>query len=303
MIHHIMIPFLLDLYNIRDSAEVQALIGDSKIDRKFLANGPLINRYLVRRVISTLSIDGYRFPTIAPRDDPQRIKIQAKLRDQLEQPIDTQIDNDTLDRLASAVRGERGESEIALLTQQAIGQLFDRAYKADIASWNAARALDNATRQKNPIISLFNWISGRITRARQILLRKVGRSLAGVHATGIAIHNLVRGFKQMRKLYADHRSRDILSTETVVSKCIFVPTIILRQASSAGKLGEHDFQPGTLFLLHLAGAYADAPGANIAFNANTWARCPAANFVPQLLGTVWKRAKGSKAIDVTRNTI
>jgi hypothetical protein len=299
MIHHIVIPFLLDLYTVSDPSEVRQFAIEKKLDRKFIPKGPLINRYLVRRVISILSVDGTRLPTMAPRDDPERTRSQAKLRDQLEPPIDTQIDSETLNSLASAIRGERAESEIALLTQQAIGQLFDRTYRADETSWDAAQTLDNATRQTNPIISIIGLLSGRITRARQTLLRKVGQSPAGVHATGIAVHNLVRGFKQMRKLYACEG----LSPETVVSKCIFVPRSVLRQASSTGKLGKHDFQPGTLFLLHLARAYADAPSASIAFNANTWAQCPAANFVPQLLGTVWQRAKENKTIEGIPNII
>ena len=55
---------------------------------------------------------------------------------------------------------------------------------------------------------------------------------------------------------------------------------------------------GTLVILGLEAARERTPGRDVEFMAGNWAQCPAAAFVPALLGAVWKRAIAVLAAEV-----
>src|SRR5215470_16259094 len=98
------------------------------------------------------------------------------------------------------VRGASGAPALGPATQQAIGRLFATDYKASPESWAAAGVLDAAVHTRNPLRAILLHLSGRLQRSRRLLADLAHGDLAGVHATGIAVHNLVRGFERMREL-------------------------------------------------------------------------------------------------------
>ena len=132
-------------------------------------------------------------------------------------------------------------------------------------------------------------LSGRLQRSRRLLADLVKNDLAGVHATGIAVHNLVRGFERMRELWSDPRWR-LRSADAVVEQCMFAPPSVLRQATMPGATVAGAVRPGTLVVLELDAARARTPGRDVELMMGTWAQCPAAAFVPALLRVVWERA-------------
>src|SRR5262249_61798351 len=180
-------------------------------------------------------------------------------------------------------------------TQHAVGRLFVADYRSNSKSWAAAVTLNTAVQTRDPVRSLFLILSGRLKRARALLAEMVGGDLAGVHATGIAVHNLARGFERMRELWSDPHRRVRSATDAVVAQCLFAPPSVLRQATMPGVTVAGAMRQGTLVVLQLDAAHERTPGPEVEFMVGSWAHCPAAAFVPALLGVVWGRAVAAEA--------
>lgn len=285
------IPGLVDIKKVDDKADIRTLSLDTRLDRRFEARGPLVNRFLMRRINGAMRIDGKPLPAVAPRGDAERASRQAALRHRLDPANGTLWDDATVAALVAAVRGEPGAPEIGPAAQQAVGRLFAFNYIGDRASWQAAKDLDDAVRTRNPLRSIQLHITGRLRRARKLLARRVDGDLAGTHATGIAVHNLVRGFATMRDLWRERHPRP--SADEAVARCLFAPQMVMRQATEKGGTLAGEVRPGTLLMYQLDTIRAHAPGADAVFMAGTWAECPAVAFVPALLRVVWERAVAS----------
>jgi len=290
MANRIHLPGLVDLATVEDKAELRALAADDRLDRGCKLPGTLVNRLMMGHAARTLRFDGKPLPTVAPRNDPQRAASQAALRARLD-PAKPLWDNATIAALVAAVRGTRGADAIGPATQQAIGRLFDPHYVGDGESWQAALDLDGALRR--PLRGLVLLLTGRLARARNELSRRVGGDLAGVHGTGLAVHNLVRGFETMRDLW---RRKPRPSADDAVRQCLYAPGTVLRQATSRGSTAMGDVRAGTVVRLQLDTVRAQSPGdPEVVFMAGTWAECPAIAFVPALLRAVWDGALAAKA--------
>ena len=73
------IPGLIDLVRADTRSDIRGLANDSRLDRRFEARGPLINRILVERIRNVLRIDGVPLPSVAPRQDAERVRTQDAL--------------------------------------------------------------------------------------------------------------------------------------------------------------------------------------------------------------------------------
>lgn len=291
MIRHILIPFAADIHRVSDPQEIATLNERDDLDRGFAAKGPLINRFLMRRVVSVLTFSGGRLPSIAARGDEARQASQRALQARLDgKAVEDLVGNDALARLAELIQTDANAESFGPAVQQAVGLLFNGDYRATRESWKAALTLDTAVRSRNPLVYAFLMLSGRLRAAKRILAAAVNGDLAGVHATGIAVHNLVQGFMAMRGMRSDAFVSATASADAAAAKCIFAPPGVLRQAVAHGSAGGRTYEPGTLFLLNLAAAYDRSPSAAMAFGAGAWPHCPAAKFVPALLRAVWLRA-------------
>jgi hypothetical protein len=290
MAKRIHLPGLVDLATVEDKVELRALAADDRLDRGGKLPGPLVNRLLMGHAARTLRFGGKLLPTIASRDEPQRAASQAALRARLD-PAKPLWDDATIAALVAAVRGIKGADAIGPATQQAIGRLFDPQYIGDAESWQAALDLDAGLRR--PLRGLMLLLSGRLARARDQLSRRVGGDLAGVHGTGLAVHNLVRGFETMRDLW---RRQPRPSADDAVRQCLYAPVTALRQATSRGSTAIGDVRAGTVVRLQLDAVRAQSPGdPEVVFMAGTWAECPAIAFVPALLRAVWDGALATRA--------
>ena len=285
------IPGLVDLIRVDVGADIRALADDSRLDRGFEARGPLINRLLIDRVRSVMRLDGAPLPSVAPRQDRARASAQDALRRRLDPAAGKPLwDDETIAGLAAAVRGDAGAPAIGPAAQQAAGRLFAAEYRGSTESWEAARVLDTAVHTRNPLQWIHLRMSGRVAQARRLLATLVNGDRAGVHATGIAVHNLVRGFERMRELWAGPGERTRPADE-IVAQCLFAPPSVLRQATMPGVTVAGEVRAGTLVLLELDAARARTPGPELEFMLGHWAQCPAAAFVPALLRAVWERSR------------
>ena len=285
------IPGLIDLVQADARADIRGLADDARLDRKFEPRGPLINRLLVLRIRSVLRLAGAPLPSVAPRDDARRMRAQEELRRRLDPAAGKPLwDEETIAALVGAVHGAPGAPPLGPAAQQAVGRLFAADYKASPQSWAAAGVLDAAVHTRNPLQAAFLQLSGRLRHSRRLLADLVHGDLAGVHATGIAVHNLVRGFERMRELWKEPRWRSPTAVDAVVEQCVFAPPSVLRQAAMPGATVCGAVRAGTLVVLELGAARERAAGRDVEFMLGNWAQCPAAVFVPALLQAVWKRA-------------
>jgi hypothetical protein len=289
----IRIPFLIDLKRADTEPDIRALVPDQRLDRDFLSRGPLVNRMLVGRIDEALRVDGKPLPSVAPRGDQERARSQAALHARLDPAKGPLWDDETLGRLVGAVRGSAG-ADIGPAVQQAVGRLFDKHYVGDADSFQAAKDLDDAVHAVNPVRLFMLKRLGQLRRSRRLLTERVNGDLAGVHGTGIAVHNIVRGLEHMRELW---RRAPRPSADEVVRACLFAPKTVLRQATGKGGTIAGDVRPGTLVLLELEKARGVSPSAETVFMAGTWAECPAGAFVAALIRAVWEGALAAEAVE------
>lgn len=291
MARAVRIPGLADLLVVSDPDEIKALAQDDRLDRRFSARGPLLNLILTHRIRSLLEVDGIRLPAVAPRHDPRRAARQRELETALlPQPGGRAWADEDEAALARWVGGAGDKVEIGPLVQGIIGRLFEPGYPASPESYAAACLLDRAPRARNPLLLAWWQISGRLMRARRLLARLVNGDPAGVHATGIAMHTLVRAFEAMRQLTAEPGLRSRLSAEAMLASCLVAPVSVLRQATELAVRPAGELRPGTLVVLELEAARARHPGPELALMTESWSRCPAHAWVPALLRAVWARA-------------
>ena len=83
MSRRLRIPGLVDLIRIDDPAMIAAASSDARLDRDFAGGGPLINRWIARRIRRSLRTPTSPLPSVSPRDYPERAKRQAALQKRL----------------------------------------------------------------------------------------------------------------------------------------------------------------------------------------------------------------------------
>ncbi|RLP26169.1 hypothetical protein [Mesorhizobium sp. YM1C-6-2] len=295
MTRRLRIPGLVDLIRIDDPAVIAAASADARLDRDFSGGGPLINRWIAGRIRRSLRTPTAPLPSVSPRDHPGRAEQQAALQSRLGALVSKgAVATDHVAELAAYVRGERPESAVGPLVQEAIGRLFADRYSSSDHTWRAACVLDAAPRNMNPLRALWWAVTGALRRAQHVLSDAAGGDSAGVHATAVAVHSLVRSLRQMRRLWLEPGLRDRITTDAAVMRSLRAPESVPRRWSAPASTIWGNLPAGTLALFELDAARARDPDADIIFMAASWSRCPAAAWTTALLKDVWKRAQSGE---------
>jgi hypothetical protein len=297
------VPGVLDVYEVSDPKEIEALNRDPRIDRQFDSRTCPLNWLFVKRSLSVLSHAGKRFPTMSPRDSTERKSAQEALWNRLNLKVaQVRLGPEELEPMAQWVRGNGDQESLGLPAQQILGRLFSEAFVATPASWAAATTLVKAPRSSN-VPKLIWWvISGKVRRAKQELAGMVNDDLSGVNAIGIAVHNLVNSLRRMRLLYSDVNLRPTLSLLDAVDRCLAAPKSVFRQATVAGELKGSQFSNNSLFILNIGDAARLEGAGALVFMRDSWSACPAEQWVPAMLEGVWLRATApSQASTAGRN--
>ncbi|MCG5508753.1 hypothetical protein [Ectothiorhodospira lacustris] len=279
---------LIDLLWVEQPREILELAQDRRLDREFLPQGPWLNRLLARGIRRHLQLDGQPLPPLAPIGDERPNAAQITLAQSLEGPPCSQAD---LEALAAYVARGNTLDGPGVLVQGIVGRLFNGDYRADPQSYRDACLLDTAARTLNPWRQ-WRWRrSGDVDQARARLAEKVDRDPVALHATAIAVHNLVAALERMRRL-AMERPRTLahITPAAAASRCLAAPGTVLRQARTHGNHAVGSFAPGTLILFRLETARARSLRHDVAFLTHTWSRCPAAAWAPRLLSEAWRKA-------------
>ncbi len=290
----IRIPGIVNIFKVSQPEEIKLLAQDSRIDRKFNTRTCPANWVLLKRSLAVLSFEGRRFPTMTPREVVQRQTDQENLRNALNQRIAAiSAGPQELEPLANWVKGVGAEQQIGILTQQLLGGLFSPTFEASEDSWTAAKVLVAAPRSwKLPVFC--SLLSGKVKRAKRLLAGMVGGNLSAVNAVGIAVHNVVKGMRHMRVLYADAAIRSSLLPAEAARQCLFAPVSLYRQATEAGQIDGCPFQKNSLFVLEIGEASRQSGGLPLVFMDGTWSTCPAAQWVPAMFEGVWRRATSAQ---------
>ena len=190
----IRIPGLIDIVRSDDAAEIALFARDGRLDRGYGDRSILLNGWILRRVLKVLQVDGRLFPTVTAREVEDRAAAQEALWTRLNGlAAELRENTEGLADLAGFVRGEGPAERCGMLVQGVVGRLFAPGFRATEESWEAALVLDKAPRTMNPVLELWWALTHRVERAKRLLFAMVGGDLAGVHAVGIALHNIVSG--------------------------------------------------------------------------------------------------------------
>jgi hypothetical protein len=289
-------PGITDIVVVTDPAEIRTISNDSRFDRDFIAQGPVRNVQLLRKMLRIFSLNGKLFPPFLPRTDPSRAAAQGALWSRLNVKADEVKHGPAqLEPLAEWVRGNGTADKLDLLVQQSIGRLFVETFTATEESLAAARVLLEAAGSSN-VLKMLRWrISGRLERAKTLLASMVNGDLAGVVGMIRGRQLIVDGLHKMRQLAADPALRSSTTTDAAVDECLFAPATVVRQAKTSGEVSGCPFRKGTLFILGLGSASKGAANRDLLFLNQTWSRCPAEKWVPALLEGVWTRVAAKQS--------
>ena len=289
----------MDRIEVSSPEEISNVLADSRLDREFRTPTALINWLLLKRALSVLAFEGRRFPTMMPRASAASSSERDRLWERLEAKVPSIREGpDELEPLARCIRGDNPGDQLGIRAQQLLGSLFSDRFVATSQSWEAARILVAAPRLSNPA-KLFWWtVSGKVRRAKRLLAGMVNGDLSAVNAIGIAVHNVVKGLREMQRLHSNASIRSTLSAQEAASQCLFAPASVFRQSTAAGNVNGCPFSRLSLFVLSIGDASRMEGGRSLVFLDESWSRCPAAQWVPAMLEGVWRRA--SNAIDARR---
>jgi hypothetical protein len=295
MTRRLRIPGLVDLIRIDDPAAIAAASADVRLDRDFAGGGPLLNRWIARRIRRSLRTPNAPLPSVSPRDYGDRGARQVALQGRLCALVsEGAVAKDHVAELAAYVRGERDERALGPLVQEAVGRLFADDYKATGSTWRAACVLDAAPRNMNPLRALWWAVTGAVGRSRRVLSKAAGDDPSGVHATAVAVHSLVRSVSAMRQLWLEPGVRERISADAAVVRSLRAPESVPRRWSHPASTVWGNLPAGALVLFELDAARKRDPDADITFMASSWSHCPAAGWTTALLKAIWKHASSGE---------
>jgi hypothetical protein len=285
------IPGIVNLFEVSDPGQIEALANDPIVDRLFDTRTCPINWFLLKRSLLVLSFKGRRFPTMEPRLCEKRARAQDELWRKLNDQVATvRAGPAGLAPLAEWVKGGGSEADVGIIAQQVLGRLFRNDFIATPESWAAALVLVAAPRSSNLAKMCWWFVTGKVRRAKRVLATMVDDDLSAVNAIGIAVHNLAKSLRQMRLLYADEDARKELSAEAAAEKCLRAPVSIYRQSTAKGTLDGTAFPKNSLFVLEIGAASLLDHGRSLVFMEESWSRCPASTWIPAMLEGVWRRS-------------
>src|SRR5262245_25042233 len=284
----IRIPLLLDVGVVDNAAEMAWFNGCPDVTRVPSPSGGLVHRVLHRRVAGTLRVGSDLLPAFTARDDQRRAARQAALETDLGKvDLDREPLVSDVRALANYVTGHALGLSLGAAVQQLVGRLFLPGYTATEESYRAAQVIAEWPRA-NPLKALWWRWSGRLARSRSLIWTKAGNDPACIHATAIAMHNLVTAVERMRELARNIATRE-LSPRQAVQASLAAPPAVLRSALRplAVPFLARPLRTGTLIVFRLEKIHAGARDEALAFLRGEWSQCPAHKLVPWLLAEVW----------------
>ena len=288
----IRLPFVLDVAIVRDDAEMTRLNNDPAIRREVSGRGGILHR-LIRKRVETLRIDAARLlPTFEPRADQARATAQRVTEDRLTKLAATAqpFDRHAVAALARFVAGHDPAVPVGVTVQHLVGRMLDPAYVATKESYRAARDVA-AVFSACPVTALrvLWWrLTGRLAASKQRIWDLAKDDPVVIHATAIAMHQVVDSLSRMRRAMRTDGPWDTTPTEAAAWALAAPPRLIRECVLKTN--GASRFRPGTLLFFRLGTIHQDTESNDLAFSRRQWSECPAHAIVPRLLEEVWAAA-------------
>jgi hypothetical protein len=296
MSRRLRIPFLLDLVTVDEPEDAAEMNVHPHVTRTFTwdgaQQGPLINRERQHRVLDVMEADGRLLPVFTGREDSERAKSQRELTRRLSDLADgggwTAED---IGELSGYVRGDRNTDRAGVVVQRLLGRLFDPSYTASLESYRAARLIGDW--MQVGMLRAWWWVaSGKLGAAREEVWKRANYDPHCIHATAIAVHNIVDSLARMAALRNDPSRRERLSDETILGQCIKAPPRLLRRSVDKVDVAflRKPIPKHALVVFDLQAMHEGSTDTGLAFLEGEWSQCPAHRFVPALLLAVWRAA-------------
>ncbi len=284
-------PPFLDIVLIDDAVQMKRLDDERVISRELLPCGGWLHRILHGRIYGTLTVDSVPLPAFLGRDDKERARHQEALELRLSRHDDPPLDADAMRTLARYVAGVDPEVEVGVVVQQLVGRMFIPDYVATPDSYAAAKLIA-AWPAAGPLRALWWRWSGRLLRAKALIWNLAKGDPQCIHATALAMHNLVVGLGRMRALLKDASARRRLTPEQASAACLVAPRAVLRSCLEETRVPflRKPLQRGTLLLFRLEKMHEATADDALALARGRWNQCPAHQLVPRLLGEIWSAA-------------
>jgi hypothetical protein len=182
--------------------------------------------------------------------------------------------------------------EIGPHVQAILVRLFNPGLTADPNLWRAACRLQ-AFLQAPPVLGLRHRLFWRLKRAIADLDRAVDGQPDGVHAAGIAVHSVVASLRTMRTLALDPASQPRLGEASIVLQCVVPPKRLPREVTAPLQFPcrRNPVTPAALIFADLRRIFERHGDVGVAFQAGSWAECPASHYAPRLLRVIWAAAQ------------
>jgi hypothetical protein len=282
---------LLDIVLIDDPIQVERLDDDPAISRELSPSGGWLHRLLHARIYGTLTVSSAPLPAFARREDPQRALRQEKLERQLSSRAAPSLDADAMRTLARYVAGVDPVVPVGVAVQQLVGRMFLPGYEATPESYAAAKLID-AWPKADPIRALWWRWSGRLRSSKELVWELAENDPQCIHATALAMHNLVGALDRMRALLKDAPQRRRLTPEQAAAASLIAPRMVLRSCIRETRVPflKRPLYPGTLVIFRLEKMHKGTADSALALARERWNQCPAHDIVPRLLGEIWTAA-------------
>jgi hypothetical protein len=286
------VPLVARIARIDDAATIRLLNATPSCGRRFGSTGPLLNRWLQRRLAVDVVTARGALPAFQPRDDPDRAAQRDALAARLGRlDADALAARDDVRALGAWVAGDGSEAEGGRRLQTVLGRLFVDEFEATPATWRAARLIDRYVRA-DPLRAAWWSYSGALARALRALAEPLADDTHAVHATAIAIHNLQRALATMRAVRRHPVERARMDEDRIALRCLQAPASAPRVLEGPTQLPfrARPAPAGTLVLFRLADVADGRLDAATTFGEGQWSACPADTYVPALLRAVWRHA-------------
>jgi hypothetical protein len=287
MIRRLWIPGIIDLLIVNDLLQIRELNDNHNITREVQNTGPLLNRLVARR-IGALRVDGQLLPTFTGRLNTRRAEQQRDLEQRLTQQSAAYIQRHQpdIEEMAAYVVGLSSQASVEILVQQLVGRMFFPDYMATERSYRAAKTIETWL-QGNRVKAFWLQFTGQLRRSKRLISELARGDLQCIHATSIALHNIVATLKEMRKRFK--HSDGSIGARKAIWVSLNIPKTLVRWAVAPTSVSgsEEKLNPGTLIILRLANAVKSSGDTEAAFAIREWNQCPAHAIVLGLFEEIW----------------
>jgi hypothetical protein len=284
---------LFDVLLVSDPEQIQWLNQQPSVTRPIDGSLGFLHRFIQQRLREDLGFGGKELPVFRARSDAEREQKQKQLEVRLEGLRGAP--GEDRDDIAGYVSGHKQVPEIGVTVQHWCGRLFSSRFMSTGDTYEAGRMLAGWA-SAPPWQTWKDRVTGRLTRAKSLLLAAAEGDLHCVHATSIGMENVTRTVRKLRKA-ARQSDKQMLTPDEILRECLVAPPAVLRGCSEQLSVPFLD-QPLTkrsLIVFLVARAYSISGDLDVAFLSDSWSACPARRVVPEMLRAVWHAAHHDEA--------